>query len=487
MDLSEYIIDDEISLKRTIDGNPATLEFTVSHGHLFDPYNSNSLLSLYLKKGRKLTIRWGELISGTEYWQNAGTFYVTSGTISLRRGNYPIMKIEASDQRALWQHSHVYATDIYSNTPEEILSDLMQDIADMDLGDIDIPTMDGSSTIDHQWIETTLDEILTQICNRFGYYYRFTVDGDFSARKITNAGSIDHTYTDLTKIIEYSPDDKYSDFTNRVTVTGQERDFTVVIFPEERVAGISGTIGWWGCSKDHVVWFSYDKSRRVINLRLVVLETAMSIPMELAGKLHESLTECPESGDNKYCTVEVKAPNLIAALVANTAGAMAASFIPDFVVSYGGGITIPIGRVIQQIEVMLCTLILGSTANYQYDIYGQPLGSIRRSVQATADDTEHQAEIGCVVEQKIEDPLCYSTADCALVAAFELMVAQMQRKRVTITKVAHLQDEDGDTIRFKHPISGQNIDLFVTDLRRRFKKGNDGYFLDEIDGWVVNQ
>lgn len=485
LNLSEYIIDDEISLKRTIDGNPATLEFTVSHGHLFDPYNSNSLLSLYLKKGRKLTIRWGELISGTEYWQNAGTFYVTSGTISLRRGNYPIMKIEASDQRALWQHSHVYATDIYSNTAVEILTDLMTDIADMALSEIDTFAIDGDQTIDHQWIETTLDEILSQVCNRFGYYYRFTVDGKFSARKITDSGTVNHTYTNQSTIIEYSPDDKYSDFTNRVTVKGQERDFTTVIFPEEQVATLNGTIGWWGCKKEYTVWFSVDRSRRCLNARLVIVETASSIPLQLAGDISERLEQCTDADDNRFCTVIVEAPNLIANLVASIAGYIAACSIPEPVEE--GTLTIPIGRIAEGVSMATITAILGSVANFQYEIWAQPLGSIRRSVQGQANDTEHQAEIGCIVEQSLEDPLCYSAADCNFVAAFELMVAQMQRKRVSIQKIAHLQDEDGDTLRFVHPISGTNIDIYVTDVTRKFKKGTDGYFIDEISGWVVNQ
>jgi hypothetical protein len=489
LNLSEYLIDDEITLERTIDGNPATLSFSVSHGHLFDPYNQNSLLSLYLKKGRKLTIRWGELISGTEYWQNAGTFYVQSGSIRIARGEYPVMKIEALDQRALWQNSHVYATDIYANTPEEILTDLMTDIADMAVGEIDTLSIDNSSTLYNQWIETTLDDILTQVCERYGYYYRFTVDGKFSVRKITNLGTVTHTYADHATIIEYTPDDRYSDFTNRVTVIGQERDYTTVLFNEEQVATLQGTLGWWGCKKEHVVWFSTDQSRRCMNPRLVVLETAMSIPMRLAGNVEESIEECPEAGDFKYCTVNVKAPNLIGPLIGNVLGYVALCSIPDMGEEIDGTVivSLPWGRLLQSVAMTFICMILGSVVNYQYAIYAQPLGSIRRSVQGQADDTEHQAEIGCVVEQKMEDPLCYSVADCNQVANFELMVAQMQRKRVSITKVAHLQDEDGDTIRFVHPYSGADIDLYVTNIRRKFKKGSDGYFIDEIDGWLVNQ
>lgn len=484
LDLSDYLTNDEITVERTIDGNPATLSFSVSHGHLFDPYNSNSLLSMYLKKGRKLTIRFGELISGVENWQNQGTFYVQSGSIRLSRGEYPIMKIEALDQRALWQHSHVYATDIYSNTGVEILTDLMTDIADMALAEIDTFTIDGDQTLDHQWIGTTLDEVLTQVCNRFGSYYRFTVDGKFSVRKITKTGTVTHIYTDQATIIAYTPDDKYSDYTNRVTVIGQERDFTTVTFAEEQVGVISGTLGWWGCMKEHVVWFSTDRSRRCVNPRMVVIETASSIPFQLEGSVDERIEQCSDADDNRFCTVIVEAPNLIGMLAGGIGTAAAGAYIGD---QETGEETISIGKIIEWVGLNMALMVLGSVANYQYEIWAQPLGSIRRSVQATANDTEHQAEIGCVVEQKIEDPLCYSVADCAQVAAFELMVAQMQRKRVSITKVAHLQDEDGDTIRFVHPISGANIDIFVTNLRRKFKKGADGYFLDEIDGWVVNQ
>ena len=95
-----------------------------------------------------------------------------------------------------------------------------------------------------------------------------------------------------------------------------------------------------------------------------------------------------------------------------------------------------------------------------------------------------QYKIGQVIEQVIEEALCYTVYDCLEVANFELMVAQMQRQRVRIKKIAHLQDEDGDTIRVVHPYGGQSIDLFITNLRRSFKRGNDGYFHDEIEGWV---
>ena len=488
IDISGYITQ-EVSTEHTISGQPAKLAFSVSHGHLFDPYNTSSLLSPVLKKGRKLDLRWGEKISGTDYWQNAGTFFVTETSIEFRRGTYPEMKVSAEDQRCLWTHGHVYATPIYNNLPEYIIQDLLEDLANIATVDIDLPSFAGATNLQMQWIETTLDEILTQICERHGYYFRFDVDGKASARQISNTAAIDHTYTNNAKLIKYTPDDKYSDFTNRVTVRGQELDFTEVQFNEERITTLNGTIGWWGCRKDHQVYFSDDKSRRCVYPRLEVIETATSISMQLAGGVSEWLEECGALDDDKFCMVYVDAPNLIPELIAGLALYAGGALIGDAVLSFFAGYTFPIGRTIEAAGMLICVNVLGSVANYQYAIWARPLGNIRRSVQGTANDLEHQTDINAVVEQVIDDPLCYSVADCTAVATFELMVAQMQRKRVVIEKIAHLQDEDGDTIRVVHPYSGKNLDLYIADIRRRFKKSDpgkqDGYFLDEIEGWVV--
>jgi len=170
-----------------------------------------------------------------------------------------------------------------------------------------------------------------------------------------------------------------------------------------------------------------------------------------------------------------------------------ATFIPDWVVVAGfiasAGPTIRVGTAICNLAAFMLMMILGSVANYSFEVWACPLGQIRRSVQGTANDLEHQTEINAIIEQVIDDPLCYSVADCTVVATLELMVAQMQRKRIMIEKVAHLQDEDGDTIRIVHPYSGKDLDLYIASIKRKFKKSeveqNDGYFLDELECWVI--
>lgn len=486
-DLSDYIISEkEVSIRRSIEGNPAELEFSVSHGHLFDPYNLKSLYSMYLKKGRKLTVRWGEKISGVDYWRNAGTFYVAETKLSFKRGVYTQVDVKAEDERVLWRHHTIMATDYYQSYPEDLIEDLLLDHAGIPAGGMDIAPFDNRIVIEHQWVEQTLDEIINQICDRFGYYLRFDVDNVARCRKIAEDNAVDHAYSDLTKLISYAPDDSYSDFTNRVVVVGQERSFNDVLYPEERVGGISGTCGWWGYRNDFDVCYSDDRSRRCRNPRLVVIETATSIGFRLSGSITESITY--EDPNEKYCTVTVSAPNLVPVLTMLLIAEFAAhQWDPDPVQvgPSGSGFTIPVGSLLERSLLLLIIMILAAVGNFQYEIWAQPVGKIRRSVQGQADDVSHQTEINAVVMKKLEDPLCYSEADCYEVAAQELMVARLQRKRVTITKIAHLQDEDGDTIRLPHPYSGTGIDIFITGITRRFKKGDDGYFIDEIEGWVI--
>ena len=94
-----------------------------------------------------------------------------------------------------------------------------------------------------------------------------------------------------------------------------------------------------------------------------------------------------------------------------------------------------------------------------------------------------------VVPKKYEDSMCYTVDQCQLVADFEGLITQLQRKRVKFSKITHLQDEDGDTIQFPHPYTNIAMKVFITDLTRRMKisdsPNGEGYWIDDIEGWVL--
>ena len=488
LNLEDYISrQQEIAIEWSVDGSPNRLTFAVSHGHLFDPHNAESLYATYLRKGRKLDVRMGENVSGINYWANQGVFFITEFSLTYERGSYPEARIVAEDRRCFWQHKQILVSDYYTTYPEDILTDILESNLGLESADIDLPVFDDRIELYAQWIETYAKEIIEQICNRFGYFPKFAVDGKFSARKISDSNGVDHTYSDMSRIVNFTPDDKYSNFTNKIIVTGTERSFIEVLFDEEMVGQLSGTIGWWGCKQTHKVYYSPDSSRKCRNPRMKILESATSIGFKLAGNIHESLSD--DDPNEKYCTITITAPNLIPQALAFIALVVGAYRIGDAVAHYW---TRPVGTFMQMVALTGLNLTLGAIGNFQYEIWARPVGSQRRSIQNDDDhgnDLEHQVEIGDEILQKYEEPLAGSVAELNTVADQKILVERLQRSRVSLTKTAHLQDEVGDTIRVVHPSSGQNMDLFIASLTRRMKMPelgtNDGYFTDSMEAWKI--
>ncbi len=482
-DLSPYLLrGEDIEVRRSIDGSPSSLSFRASHGHLFDPHNINSLLSIYLAKFRKLNLRFGEKVSGIDYWQQAGIFFVTENSLNYERPQYPAISIKAEDILGQWEFANILATEYYETTPKTVLEDIITTWTPLLLADTDFPIFENTVNLYHQWVETSIKEILTQVCNRFGYFPRIKVDGKVSARKISNQNAVDHTYADNTKIIRFTPDDSFSDYTNQVIVIGESRDWIEVLYPEEAIATYNGTMGWWGKMKKIHCWYSPDHSRRARYARLEIVESVKDGPFYMSnGDEYIGWIDPYEKG----LTLYVEGPNLVAALVAWVAAWLALSAVCSTAKTFPQQIICNLAIIFTMFEIMQ---ILGTQGMFQYNVYAQPVGKVRQSLQAKADDTDLQALIGTVISKKLEDPLCYTIDQCQLVANFEIMIAQLQRKRVKISKLAHLQDEEGDTIKINHPYSAQEMKIFITDLTRRFKipsssGNNDGYFLDDIEGW----
>jgi len=67
------------------------------------------------------------------------------------------------------------------------------------------------------------------------------------------------------------------------------------------------------------------------------------------------------------------------------------------------------------------------------------------------------------------------------------MVGMSERKRWKAEMMADLYNEDGDTVSVLHPISGDVVKVFLTDLTTSYKvpeaQGGDGIFSQSFEGW----
>ncbi len=484
--VSDYLVrGEELTIRRTIDGSPSELNFIVSKGHMFDPHNNASLLGIYLEKGRKLVLQIGEIVDSANYWQPQGMFTVSETSLSYEKGTYPVMNVKAEDRLAIWKQSDIIASEYYATFPETVIEYIVLAYTDFLIGNIDLPVFDNRIEIYHQWLDTSIFDMILQICHRFGYYPRIDVDGKLTARKISDSNSVDHIYSDTAKMINFTPDDTFSDFTNKVTITGEERDFIDVMFAEERITSKNGTVGWYSGSESHTIYFSDDKSRRCINARLGDVKISPIIALAIGQTTDISISEV--DSNYKYIVVLIEGPSTIGAIVSALVSLVLSYFIPDWVVSAFGGSTIRYGTWLSSLFLFNALTILTNISNYSFTVYAQPLGKIKRSIQAVAEDLEFQNEVGMVVEKKFEDPICYTVEQCQQVANFELMITELQRSRIKFSKIMHLQDEEGDTIQIPHPYTGDSLTIFVTDINRRIKipekSNDDAPMIDEIEGW----
>jgi hypothetical protein len=477
--LLDYLIG-ETKLEYQLDA-PARLTFTLSHGHLFDPTNANSLLATTVKKSRLITCKLGEKISGIDTWMDHGKFLVRGLEIKYERGSYPSIKVQCEDLRCMWDMNKVIAAIVTNLSPETALSNIIRDNTSLSAGDISVPTLTGGFDFTTSWMDQYLSDIVDDISHRFEHFVCVDHDNIVTFRPITRSGTSDRTIT-TDEIISYSPDDRYSDLTNKITVTGLSLYDFLILHEEERIGVLNGTVGWWGFNKDFYVYWSKDESKRCKNIRLKVLETSTSIMFQLAGDIQESIGYTDPF--DKYVIVEVKAPNLVPVLLAFIATYVAGTAVGD-IAPTTGGMTIPVGRIMEKVGLYGALMVLGSVGNFKYELYGQPVGYIKRQYSGYAEDTDLQQELGEVIENKFDGFLCHTATHCESVAEFEMMIAMGQRNRVKVTKTAHLQDEIGDTLAVTHPYTRTAVKTFITNLTRRYKPGkDDGYFLDDIEGWI---
>ena len=483
-DLTDLIVaGSSVSLSWSVD-SPAKLSFSLTHGHLFDPNNLMSTWNGILAKGRRILVRIGELIDEVEYWHNQGTFIVTDLRLSYQRGQYPTVDVSCEDRGVFWQNAKITGSKPYSDvTGASLLDDLLKTYAYLIASDFSIPAFDTDHEFYCQFIDEDLEGAVREILDHLQYFGRWDVDGVWNPRKIDVSGDVTHTYAEA-HLIQFTPDDSLSDFTNRVTVVGETHEMLEIIHPEEIVGSLSGTMGWWGGTEEIEVWYSEDHKRICRSPRLEILTSLADHKMFVfKGGGTESLTY--EDPEGKYCIVTLEGPNY--QWIIFTEGILVvATGLAAVPCGWGD----PCGPYIYalSLSIQLLSYSLATVAAYSYKVHARPLGHQRQTVQATANDTDLQQSLnGVVIESRIEDPYCYSVQECQRVADYELSIIQAQRRRLSFSKIAHLQDEVGDVLQVKHPYTNEALSVVVTDLQRRYTKPErssvGGGVIDAVTGW----
>jgi hypothetical protein len=442
-----------------------------------------STLAKFVVKGRRITVYIGEIIAGTTYLQIQGEFLVMATEVKYQRGEYPIISVQCEDYRTVWEDNTIVATPYYEALyPETIITNLLTLHGGLRVDQINLPTLTHRHKMICQFLDVNLRDCLKDMLDHFQAFDLVDVDGTFIIREIDLGGSVHHAYTDSKQMIHMTPDDSFSNFINRVVVKGEGDYYIEILYGYETVATLSGTTGWWGKKEKVRVWYSEDHSRTCRDPQLNVLESVKDFKFFIfkgGGDEYISSIDVNE----QYVVITIKSPNLVGVLFGLAAAILSVGYAASSCV-------LGCGAFIFSLAVLTNALayLLGAIASYSYEINARPVGHVKQTFQAEANDLEFQRYLnGQINTEEIDDQFCYTVASCQRIADYELSIVQAQRKRLTVEKIGHLQDQVGDIIRVVHPYSQTSLKMFVTDLVRIYNMpkvpGGSGGLIDQLSGW----
>jgi hypothetical protein len=501
-----------ITITRTIEERPATLSFDIGQGWLFDPYNTTSLYQNVLDKGKRLRVWIGERINGLDFLAQQGTYLVDEIGLSYALSKLPEMRVSCKDFVSLWDEIDIIATkDFDGDYPETTIKNILVNylglqeehtvsdlkahsaVASHSYPGFDIDDFVNRSVLYQQWLNNPAMDIITDVGHRHGYAVILGVDNVVTCRRIHTSNPVNHVYGTLNQILSFTPNTTYSDNVNRVTVEGETRDFVQITYPREAVITKGGTIGWWQGNEVIKCYYSEDHSRVCLDPYPTWITHMTSM-----GKWGTRTFTMIEHDDNKGVDLIISGLNLTSqfwgVVEAFALYQLLSRVLPDLIVGVGAGWTVPIGRiaewVINQAFYIILFDVLMSITNWQVEIKATPIGQERKTIEAAANDIAHQTAIGKIVEERIDDPLAFTESDCLMIAAHEQLIHMLERKRVSFSKISHLQDTEGDVLKVAHPYTGTNLDVLATKITRTIKiperSGEQANFSDDIEGWIIS-
>jgi hypothetical protein len=469
---------DVLEISHQID-MPSEVRFALANGYWYDIQNSLSARSFLFRKGRKVTVQLGEIVNGTSYWVNQGTYVVEETKLSYSRPEHVVLEVTARTIDSLWRDARIVLTEYYDNAqPKNVVEDLVDDWTVLEGAEYAIPTFDDTHEIWHQWSDETLYDVIKDILDHFGYTFFFTTAGVFTPKKVDFEASVSHAYSGQTQITEYTPDTSFSNFVNKIRVIGESHDFIEVLYDAEMITTLAGTVGWWNETFTKRVYYNEERTKTCrnpyINANISLGDFSYFI-FKGGGKEYIS----DEDPNETWVEITFEGPNLIPVVVGLAIGVVALGAIASECFLFCGPFIFGTNVMIS----LLCYALL-ATATYDVEIWAHPIGKQKQNIQYVALDQDglniiNQQE----VVEEIEDALCYTVGACQRVAEFELNVLRYQRERIRLTKLAHLQDELLDMITVKHPYSNQTMQIMIASLKRTLVIRRE--MLDTIEGWRI--
>jgi hypothetical protein len=153
---------------------------------------------------------------------------------------------------------------------------------------------------------------------------------------------------------------------NKVIVIFLDSALSRVDGPNQRLGTAEVTTGFFSKKEELECWWSEDKKQRASDTTLKILKSVNSGLLPVGDESYEQKSDFVGQID---VTISVWVPIMATMMVA---AYLIAACIPDGVAAFIGGVTIPIGRIIQAVAMVAILVLMLSIGSAQYEIWGIP-------------------------------------------------------------------------------------------------------------------
>jgi hypothetical protein len=234
---------------------------------------------------------------------------------------------------------------------------------------------------------------------------------------------------------------------------------TLVAQQDQALTQATVTAGFFQLKQVQEIYFSDDRTQRAQGTYMVVKQSANSGLLPVCTERYTPLT--PTSGRIDLDTA-FWAPMLA---IDGIAGMIAASYIPDDVAAFGGGVTIPVGRLVEMVAQVGVMLVMMSIGTGMYEIRGQPYDYVH--ARNTSEATAAGVPIWLQQYDDIENDFIMNEPQAQACAGRELIYRARSATTYKATIVDDPRIERGDIVEL---FDGSRV--YVLDYSRELSPGS---------------
>lgn len=319
----------------------------------------------------------------------------------------------------------------------------------------------GTQFNSNQVVEMTPMEAIDKILEAVGKVSEFDGNGILRNYSRDVARVEDKRYNDLSLIQSISIPRTDTDAVNSVSIIGLDKNLTEVENPDQELARANFTVGFWRPKHTVGVQWSQDRSTRAKDTVMEIIHTVNDNLILDIGK-EEYLQLDDFSGQITVDISQYVQGLIYLSLILVVLNAT----IGDLVVGVGGGLTIPVGKIIQAAtqKVISHTMQLISTGEYL--IKGTVLTPIYKefSVKVTATNVPDFL----LNEKEIRNDFINERNHALEIAQLELLFEHVQGLSREYVVVNDWEIENGDIVFL--PYAG-GLRIWVDSYSKSFSRG----------------